>query len=252
MSSINPIGTIIIPYYSNTFLYFAEEHKAQLLRIFLSTVVLAKVSIEQNAWTISGKRSSANFFNLRRHGSAFVVYLFVLLSRVILITIPLTYLRWSMLIFFVLIFTTNLIFVQCCLMLGANKKKNILTAVVSSFVPVGFVAKREIYLMEKPERRLAKFYMANNLVFSVISLLTLIATNIILHYDMLSNFFMDDCAGMPFTTCHQTWSDVLNGGKYSNHVDFFFYGNLFYISVLLLHLSLSFYFSQCCYNKFYD
>ena len=70
-----------------------------------------------------------------------------------------------MLIFFVLIFTTNLILVQCCLMLGANKKKNILTAVVSSFVPVGFVAKREIYLMEKPERRLAKFYMANNLIF---------------------------------------------------------------------------------------
>ena len=157
-----------------------------------------------------------------------------------------------MLIFFVLIFTTNLILLQCCLMLGANKKKNILTAVVSSFVPVGFVSKREIYLMEKPERRVAKFYMANNLIFSVISLLTLIATNIILHYDMLSNFFIDDCAGMPFTTCHQTWSDILNGGKYSNHVDFVFYGNLFYISVLLFHLSLSFYFLQCCYNKFYD
>ena len=213
--------------------------------------VLAKVCIEQNAWTISGKRTSADFCNFRRNGSAFVVYFIILLCRVILITVPLTYLRWSMLLFFLLIFFANLILLQCCVLLGTDKKKNIFSSIISSFTPIGFIAKREVYSMDHPELRLAKFYYLNILSFSVISLLTLIATNIVLHYDVLTNFFIDDCSGMPFTTCHQTWSDILNGGKYSNHVNFFFYGNSFYISVILLHFSLLFYFSSCCYNKVY-
>ena len=179
------------------------------------------------------------------------MYFIILCCRLILITLPLTYLRWAMLIFFLLMFTTNLILLQCCHQLGTNKKKHILTAVIASFVPIAFVAKRDIYSMEQPELRIANFYLSNILTFSVTSLLTLIATNLVLHYDELTSFFMDNCGGMPFTTCHQTWSDILNGGKYSNHVDFFFYGNLFYIIVLLLHSSISFYFWRKCFGKFY-
>ena len=217
----------------------------------LSLIVLAKVCVEQNAWTLSGKRTSANFFSFRRNGSAFITYLLILSCRVILFSIPLTYLRWAMLILPILMLSLNICTIQCTHLLGRDKGKNALTAITGTFIPIGFVAKREIQNMGSPELRLAKFCLYNNIHFTFVSLMALVATNLILHFDILTSFYMNACAGMLFSTCHQTWSDSLNGGKYSNHVAFFFYGNVFLIIILLLHISLSFYFSRNCYNKFY-
>jgi hypothetical protein len=157
-----------------------------------------------------------------------------------------------MLIFPLLVLSVNVCIIQCSHLLGTDKKKNILTAIVATFIPIGFVAKREMNRMKNPHSSFAKFYLANNIIFTIVSLLALIAVNLVLYYDMLPSFYIHSCAGMPFTTCHQTWSDSLSStGKYSNHVAFFFYGNAFYIAILILHLSLSFYFSKCCFEKIY-
>ena len=180
-----------------------------------------------------------------------MIYFLVLFCRVLLITIPLTYLRWAMIIFPVLMVSFNVAVLQCCHSLGIDKKKNILTAIIASCIPIGFVAKRDIHHMESPGLRLAKFYLINNIFFSIVSLLALLSTNLVLHYDVITNFYIDACAGMPFTSCHQIWSDALSGGRYSNHVTFFFYGNAFYIAILLLHFCLSFYFLPHCYNRIY-
>ena len=106
--------------------------------------------------------------------------------------------------------------------------------------------------MESIESRRANFYLANNISFSIISVMVLVSVNLVLHYDFLSDFYMEACSGMPFTDCHQTWSDALNGGKYTSHMKFFVYGNAFYIGILLLHFISSFYFLKRCYNKIYS
>ena len=213
---------------------------------------MSKVCIEHEAWTVSGKRTAANLFDIRRNGSKFFIYLFILSFRVTLFTWPSTYLRWAVLIMPFLIAVLNWFSIQCCHLLGSDRRKNVLTAITAIFIPVCFVAKREVQNMRKPELRFAKFYLYNNIYFSISSLLVLVATNLVLHFDVLPDFYMSSCAGMPFTECHQTWSDALNGGKYSNHVIFFFYGNPLLIAVILLHTALSFYFSSHCQNKIYQ
>ena len=236
---------------SNIFLS-TEKHKPQVFRSILSLVILAKVCVEHNVWTMSGKRTPANFFDLRRNGSAFFVYFMISCCRVLLIALPLTYIRWYMLILPLLVFLLNICLLRCFHLLGKNVKKNVLSAIVSVVVPIGFCGKQEVRNMESIESRMANYYLANNISFSITSVILLVSVNVVLHYDFLSDFYMEACSGMPFTDCHQTWSDALNGGKYTSHMKFFVYGNAFYIGILLLHFILSFYFLKRCCNKIYS
>ena len=210
-----------------------SEFYLQVICSFSSLLILAKTSVEHHYFEVNAKQRMCSF---RRSIDAMFIYIFHIFFRVFIIAILTAYLHFYAFIPLVVFLILNF-----CLtyILKTDLGKKTWTTFSSLATPVCFVSKDDVVRMGYESKKFHHFYKLNTCLFTIVSILSLIAVNIGLKYDKLPF----SCESMPFLSCHQdpncykACGLTVSSSRTDRHFDFHLYGSIMVVGMSFLHVT---------------